>query len=105
MNCRKCGAYCIAPSIATAIPNMPGGKPAGARCANLSDRNECTLYGKADRPRFCIGWQPMLEVCGGTFEEAVLHIAALEQATTSNPPTPSVRQPTAKDSPPAVPTL
>ncbi len=57
MDCRKCGACCIAPSITTAIPNMPYGKPAGARCANLSDRNECVLYGKATRPAFCIGWQ------------------------------------------------
>jgi Fe-S-cluster containining protein len=52
MDCRKCGACCIAPSITTAIPNMPHGKPAGARCANLNDKNECTLYGKAGRPAF-----------------------------------------------------
>jgi hypothetical protein len=81
MDCRKCGACCIAPSITTAIPNMPSGKPAGARCANLNDGNECTLYGKAERPAFCIGWQPALDVCGRAFKEAVTRIAALEQAT------------------------
>ncbi len=81
MDCRKCGACCIAPSITTAIPNMPYGKPAGARCANLSDRNECVLYGKATRPAFCIGWQPMPEVCGQGFNEAMTYIATLEQAT------------------------
>ena len=81
MDCRKCGACCIAPSIAMAIPNMLHGKPAGTRCANLNDRNECTLYGKATRPAFCIGWQPMPEVCGDTFEEALTCVAALERAT------------------------
>jgi uncharacterized protein len=81
MNCRKCGACCIAPSITTAIPNMPHGKPAGARCANLSDTNGCTIYGKVERPAFCLGWQPMLEVCGRAFEEAMTRITALERAT------------------------
>ena len=27
-----CGACCIAPSISSAIPGMPDGKPAGVRC-------------------------------------------------------------------------
>jgi len=81
MDCRKCGACCIAPSITTAIPNMPHGKPAGARCVNLNDRNECTLYGKVGRPPFCRGWQPMPEVCGQGFKEAMTCIAALERAT------------------------
>ena len=81
MDCRKCGACCIAPSITTAIPNMPRGKPAGARCANLDDRNECTLYGKTGRPAFCIGWKPMSEVCGHGFEEAMTRITILENAT------------------------
>ena len=81
MDCRKCGACCIAPSIAMAIPNMLHGKPAGTRCANLNDRNECTLYGKATRPAFCIGWQPMPEGCGHAFEEAITYIAALERTT------------------------
>jgi hypothetical protein len=81
MDCRKCGACCIAPSIATPMPNMPGGKPAGTRCANLTGRNECILFGKAERPAFCIGWQPAPEVCGHTFEQAMARITALEQAT------------------------
>jgi hypothetical protein len=81
MDCRKCGAFCIAPSIATAIPNMPSGKPAGVRCANLNGRNECTPYRKAARPAFCAGWQPMPEVCGQGFQEAMTRISRLEQAT------------------------
>ncbi len=83
MDCRKCGACCIAPSITTSIPNMPRGKPAGVRCANLNDRNECTLYGKAVRPAFCAGWQPMPEVCGQGFQEAMRRISRWEQATTT----------------------
>lgn len=81
MDCRKCGACCIAPSITTAIPNMPHGKPAGTRCANLNDKNECTLYGKPARPPFCIGWQPTPEVCGQGFQEAMTRINRLEQVT------------------------
>jgi uncharacterized protein len=81
LDCKKCGACCIAPSIATALPNMPRGKPAGVRCANLNDRNECTLFGKAERPAFCRGWQPMPEVCGRDFEDALARITALERAT------------------------
>jgi hypothetical protein len=79
--CRKCGACCIAPSIATAIPNMPNGKPAGVRCANLTDNNQCLLYGKPQRPAFCIGYKPTAELCGRTFAEAVRNITALERAT------------------------
>jgi len=89
MNCRMCGACCIAPSIVTALPNMPGGKPAGTRCVNLTDANRCTLYDTAERPAFCRGWQPMAEVCGRTFEEAMARITTLEQATAVTPPHPA----------------
>ena len=88
MDCKKCGACCIAPSIVTALPNMPRGKPAGERCANLSDGNECTLYGQAERPGFCLGWQPMPDVCGRDFEDAKTRITALERATAGKPPGP-----------------
>jgi uncharacterized cysteine cluster protein YcgN (CxxCxxCC family) len=83
MNCRKCGACCIAPSIATAMPNMPAGKPAGVRCANLNDRNECMLYGKRERPAFCTGWQPTPEYCGRRFDQAMSNLATLERDTAS----------------------
>ncbi len=62
-------------------PHMPHGEPAGARCANLTDRNECILYGRKERPPFCLGWQPMMEVCGQAFEDAMSRISALERAT------------------------
>jgi len=81
MLCQKCGACCIAPSITTPMPNMPDGKPAGVRCVNLSDKNLCVLYGRRERPAFCSGWKPSLEVCGGSFDRAMKNIAALEHET------------------------
>ena len=40
--CRAgCGACCIAPSISSAIPGMPHGKPAGVRCVQLDDALRC----------------------------------------------------------------
>lgn len=83
MNCKKCGACCIAPSITGAIPNMPHGKPAGVRCANLTERNECTLFGRPERPSFCLAWPPTPELCGDSFDQALQSIAALEEHTKS----------------------
>jgi Fe-S-cluster containining protein len=79
MNCNRCGACCIAPSITTPIPNMPQGKPAGTRCANLNERNACSLYGRPERPAFCTGWQPTPEICSTGFVAALENIAALER--------------------------
>lgn len=81
MDCRKCGACCIAPSITTPMPNMPNGKPAGMRCINLSEGNECTLYGRPERPAFCKAWPPTAELCGDSFEQAMGRIAALDRHT------------------------
>ncbi|MBP8171893.1 MAG: YkgJ family cysteine cluster protein, partial [Pseudomonas sp.] len=51
MQCRVgCGACCIAPSISSAIPGMPNGKPAGQRCVQLSAANLCLLFGRPERP-------------------------------------------------------
>ncbi len=85
MDCKKCGACCIAPSITTAMPGMPKGKPAGTRCVNLDDDNLCRLYGRPERPPFCGGWQPDPAVCGSSFEEAMANIARLEKETRTGP--------------------
>jgi len=57
--CRAgCGACCIAPSISSAIPGMPDGKPAGVRCAQLDEQNLCRLFvqlSAAHARRFAIG--------------------------------------------------
>ncbi len=81
IDCKKCGACCIAPSITTAMPNMPNGKPAGIRCANLTNENLCRLYGRPERPAFCCGWKPAPEVCGESFAQAMKNLAVLEKDT------------------------
>ncbi len=63
------------------MPNMPNGKPAGMRCANLTAENLCTLYGKPDRPAFCLGWKPAPEVCGESLAQAMKNLAVLEKET------------------------
>jgi hypothetical protein len=81
MNCKKCGACCIAPSITTAIPNMPHGKPAGVRCVNLTVDNRCALFGRPERPTFCVAWPPAPELCRDSFQEAIRTISSLEEQT------------------------
>jgi uncharacterized protein len=82
MDCRaSCGACCIAPSITSPIPGMPQGKPAGVRCVQLDEANRCRLFGRPERPAFCGGLQPSVEMCGHTREQAMAWIASLERAT------------------------
>lgn len=83
MNCRDhCGACCIAPSISSAIPGMPDGKPAGMRCVQLDDNQRCRLFGQPDRPAVCAGLQPSVEMCGSSREQAMRWLGDLERATT-----------------------
>lgn len=82
MDCRKgCGACCIAPSITSPIPGMPQGKPAGARCVNLTDENECSLWGQPNYPEVCRGFAPSAWVCGETRNEALTLLTTLEAST------------------------
>jgi len=82
MSCRPgCAACCIAPSISSAIPGMPGGKLAGARCVQLTPKNRCRLFGRPERPAVCRSLQPTPEMCGTTAAEALTHLHALETAT------------------------
>jgi len=82
MNCRPgCGACCIAISISSPIPGMPGGKPAGARCIHLTPGNTCALFLSPERPAVCICLTPNREMCGETFAEAMEYLARLEAAT------------------------
>lgn len=60
---------------------MPGGKPAGVRCVQLTDDLRCALYGRPERPVFCVGLRPSSDLCGTTAAEAMRLIAALEAAT------------------------
>ena len=88
MNCRShCGACCIAPSITSPIPGMPHGKPAGIPCVQLLPDLRCALFGKPERPAFCHGLKPSLEMCGNSAADALSRLAWLEHATR---PTPSL---------------
>jgi len=89
MSCRSgCGACCIAPSISSPIPGMPGGKPAGVRCVQLDEANRCRIFGDPARPAVCSSLQPSPEMCGespdaaATQVHAMRFLAALERATT-----------------------
>lgn len=82
MQCRAgCGACCIAISISSPIPGMPGGKPAGERCAQLDDDNLCRLFGRPERPAVCSAFEAEPAFCGASRGEALRLIAALETAT------------------------
>jgi len=82
MDCRPdCGACCIAPSISSAIPGMPSGKPAGVRCVQLTDDYRCALFGRPERPACCGGLQPSPEMCGKSRVEALFWLESLEAAT------------------------
>lgn len=82
MECRpNCGACCIAPSISSKIPGMPGGKPAGTRCAALTADNKCSLFGKPGRPKVCTSLQPSIEMCGNSQSDALKYLSLLEELT------------------------
>ena len=82
MECRVgCGACCIAPSISSAIPGMPQGKPAGIRCIQLNEDNKCKIFGQSNRPNVCLGLKASKEMCGTSFEDAIDFITMLEEQT------------------------
>ncbi|HVU14637.1 MAG TPA: YkgJ family cysteine cluster protein [Phototrophicaceae bacterium] len=82
MDCRiGCGACCIAPSISSAIPGMPDGKPAGVRCIQLTDDNRCKLFGQPERPAVCSSLRPSEEMCGQSAEQAFAYLIRLEAIT------------------------
>lgn len=80
--CRaSCGACCIALSISSPIPGMPGGKPAGVRCVQLTDDNRCAIFESPDRPDVCGRLRPEPAMCGTSREHALRWIAELEAST------------------------
>ena len=82
IDCRPgCGACCIAPSIASPLPGMPRGKPAGVACIHLAPDARCSLFGQPQRPAFCVGLQPAPDMCGADRAQALAWLAALERAT------------------------
>jgi Fe-S-cluster containining protein len=80
--CRPhCAACCIAPSINTPLPAMPGGKPAGVPCVQLDEELRCKVFGKPERPAFCYSLQASVEMCGESRDHALAWLAQLEHAT------------------------
>ena len=60
---------------------MPEGKPAGARCVQLTADNRCLLFGKPERPAVCVTLRPNQEMCGDSDEEAMERLTRLEILT------------------------
>lgn len=82
MDCRPgCAACCIAPSISSPIPGLPGGKEAGQPCPQLNEALRCRIFGRPERPACCAGLQPSLEMCGASREEAIHWLARMEEDT------------------------
>ena len=82
MECRAgCAACCIAPSISSAIPGMPTGKPAGIRCVQLTPEGHCRIFGRPERPTVCSSLRPTREMCGQNAAEAMQQLQLWEQQT------------------------
>lgn len=82
MACRNgCAACCIAPSISSAIPGMPNGKPAGVPCVQLDALSRCQLFGLPERPRVCASLKPSAEMCGANRQQALHFLTRLEVLT------------------------
>lgn len=80
--CRSgCGACCIAPSISSVIPGMPGGKPAGVPCVNLDAEFRCRIFDSPERPAVCASLKPNPEMCGSCRREALAFLTRLEELT------------------------
>lgn len=60
---------------------MPGGKPAGVPCIQLTDDYRCMIFGQPDRPACCGGLQASAEMCGVTRDDALAWLTVLETAT------------------------
>jgi hypothetical protein len=60
---------------------MPAGKPAGARCVQLTDDNRCKLFGLPERPAVCASLRPSAEMCGDSAEQAYAYLIRLEEIT------------------------
>jgi Fe-S-cluster containining protein len=86
MKCRpECGACCIAPSISSAIPGMPDGKPAGTRCIHLTNDYRCAIFNHPDRPRVCSDFQAEELFCGNSRSEALAILSEMEGIIPSIP--------------------
>jgi len=85
MDCRSgCAACCIAPTLSSAIPGMPGGKPAGVPCVQLDQQLRCKLWGHPTRPAVCDRFAAHPEHCGASRAEALIILTQLERDTAAD---------------------
>lgn len=63
------------------MPGMPMGKPAGVRCVQLDEEYRCRLFGKPERPSFCVGFAAEREFCGDDRAQAIQRLTGLELDT------------------------
>ncbi len=89
MACRPgCAACCTAPSISSAIPGMPQGKPAGVPCVQLDPQGRCQIFGHPNRPAVCRQLQASVEMCGEHDDGGVYARRYLMQLEASTQPGP-----------------
>lgn len=82
MDCRPaCAACCIAPSISSPLPGLPGGKPPGQPCPQLDEHLRCRLFGRPERPAVCASLRPTPEMCGRDRDQALRWLTRLERCT------------------------
>ena len=60
---------------------MPNGKPAGVVCVQLLPNMRCAIFGRPERPAFCVSLRPTEGMCHSTREEALAYLANLEHQT------------------------
>lgn len=60
---------------------MPHGKPAGIPCVQLMPDLRCALFGRPERPAFCVGLRPEAAMCGEGRGEALAFLEKLEAQT------------------------
>lgn len=62
---------------------MPNGKPAGVRCIQLNELNQCMIFGKPERPAVCQSLKPSEEMCGDNREHALQYLSRLDMLTSA----------------------
>lgn len=64
---------------------MPHGKPAGIPCVQLMPDLRCAIFGRPERPAFCVSLRPSNEMCGATREDALAYLERIEKDTAPEP--------------------
>lgn len=64
---------------------MPNGKPAGVRCAQLTEDHRCAIFGRPERPQVCVSLRPSPAMCGSDRQQALQWLGEMESATRPSP--------------------